>query len=154
MSKFFAMSLPPTTLPRSRLAWILMRVGLAGLIAIHGIARWATDSVTPFGAWLTAGGWPLGPVLAWCITLFEIVGPILLMLGKGTRVICVASALLYLMGIALVHAKAGWFVVGLGRNGAEYSVLLVLSLLLLAWQDCDPVSTSDSHFSNPEGSSS
>ena len=35
----------------------------------------------------------------------------------------------------MVHAKAGWFVVGAGRNGMEYSVLLIVCLLALAWRD-------------------
>ena len=34
-------------------------------------------------------------------------------------------------GIALVHAPAGWFVVGLGRNGVEYSVLILFCLAAL-----------------------
>lgn len=38
------------------------------------------------------------------------------------------------MGIVLVHAPHGWFVVGAGRNGMEYSVLLIVCLLLLALQ--------------------
>ena len=42
--------------------------------------------------------------------------------------------LVYLAGIVLVHAPAGWFVVGLGRNGMEYSVLLIACLLLVGWQ--------------------
>ena len=33
------------------------------------------------------------------------------------------------VGIALVHAPSGWFVVGLGRNGMEYSVLLIVCLV-------------------------
>jgi putative oxidoreductase len=36
------------------------------------------------------------------------------------------------MGIYLVHAPAGWFVVGAGRNGMEFSVLLILCLLVIA----------------------
>ena len=36
--------------------------------------------------------------------------------------------------IVLVHAPAGWFVVGLGRNGAEYSVLLIACLLCVGLQ--------------------
>ncbi len=28
-----------------------------------------------------------------------------------------------------MHAKEGWFVVGVGRNGSEYSVLLIAALL-------------------------
>ncbi len=37
------------------------------------------------------------------------------------------------VGIAMVHAKEGWFVVGGGRNGAEYSVLLIGIMLAVAW---------------------
>jgi putative oxidoreductase len=36
------------------------------------------------------------------------------------------------MGIILVHAKEGWFVVGAGRNGVEYSVLLIAVFVALA----------------------
>lgn len=48
--------------------------------------------------------------------------------------LCLLYSAIYAMGIALVHAPAGWFVVGLGRNGAEYSVLLIVVLLCVGWQ--------------------
>jgi putative oxidoreductase len=35
------------------------------------------------------------------------------------------------MGIVLVHAENGWFVVGGGRNGVEYSVVLILGFVAL-----------------------
>jgi len=34
-------------------------------------------------------------------------------------------------GIALAHFPDGWFVVGGGRNGMEYSVLLILCLVVI-----------------------
>jgi putative oxidoreductase len=37
-----------------------------------------------------------------------------------------------LFGIYLVHLKHGWFVVGHGFNGMEYSVTLVAALLATA----------------------
>ena len=37
-----------------------------------------------------------------------------------------------LMGIYLIHGRAGWFVVGAGRNGMEFSVLLILCLCVIA----------------------
>jgi putative oxidoreductase len=46
----------------------------------------------------------------------------------------VIFSVIYATGIALVHSKAGWFVVGLGRNGSEFSVLLIMCLLALALQ--------------------
>ncbi len=42
------------------------------------------------------------------------------------------------MGIVLVHAPAGWFVVGHGRNGMEYSVLLIAALLCVGSQHVRP----------------
>ena len=35
----------------------------------------------------------------------------------------------------MVHAPNGWFVVGAGRNGAEYSVLIIASLVAVALTD-------------------
>ena len=35
-------------------------------------------------------------------------------------------------GIVMVHAASGWFVVGAGRNGVEYSVLIVACLFATA----------------------
>ena len=37
------------------------------------------------------------------------------------------------LGMFLVHYPAGWFVVGAGRNGMEYSVLLLAGLIAVAW---------------------
>ena len=41
-------------------------------------------------------------------------------------------SLVYATGVAMIHAKEGWFVVGAGRNGMEYSLLLIGSLALVA----------------------
>lgn len=120
-------------LSRHQRAWTLLRMLLAGLIAAHGLARFGYDGVRPFGQWLSSQGWPAGLVIAGGITALEIVGPLLLVLGRWVRPLCGLLAAIYAMGIVLVHAKAGWFVVGLGRNGSEYSVLLIACLLLLAW---------------------
>jgi putative oxidoreductase len=36
-----------------------------------------------------------------------------------------------IMGIILVHFQNGWFVVGHGQNGVEYSVLLICCFIVL-----------------------
>ena len=51
--------------------------------------------------------------------------------GRWLRPVCMVYALQIATGIALVHAPAGWFVVGLGRNGVEYSVLILFCLAAL-----------------------
>jgi len=49
-----------------------------------------------------------------------------LMANKFTRIICGIFIVELTMGIILVHFPEGWFVVGAGRNGMEYSVLLIV----------------------------
>lgn len=72
--------------------------------------------------------------LAAAITAFEIVGTVALALGRWVVASTLAFSLLYAVGIAMVHAQEGWFVVGRGRNGAEYSVLLIVVLLCVGLQ--------------------
>ncbi len=44
-------------------------------------------------------------------------------------------ALIHAMGLMLMRLPAGWFVVGLARNGMEYSVLLIIALLCVGFHD-------------------
>jgi putative oxidoreductase len=124
----------PVTDRRARQALVVLRLLLAMLIAIHGWARLLAGGVVPFGAWLDGLGFPFGFAIAAGITALEILGTPLLAWGRLLLVLVPAYVLVYLAGIVLVHAPAGWFVVGLGRNGMEYSVLLVACLLLVGWQ--------------------
>lgn len=122
---------------RSRIAWIVLRVALAGLIAAHGWGRLLAGAVPPFGTWLTTLGLP-GPLIAWGITAVEILGTPLLALGRLALPLSLLYAAILAVGIVTVHAPAGWFVVGLGRNGAEYSVLLIVTLLCVGFQHARP----------------
>ncbi|XOV77595.1 MAG: DoxX family protein [Aestuariibacter sp.] len=115
-------------------ALFVQRLLLSGIIAAHGWARFLSDAVAPFGGWLDSQGFPFGFAIASLITAIEILGTPLLAAGKFTVHLCIAFAAIYICGIVLVHAPVGWFVVGLGRNGMEYSVLLVVCLLSIAYQ--------------------
>jgi putative oxidoreductase len=113
----------------------LVRLTVAGIIAAHGWARWAAGGVAPFGVFLDSQGLPYSAALAWGVTLFEMAGSAWLAWGRWpASLLALVFAAIYGVGIALVHAKAGWFVVGLGRNGMEFSVLLIVCLLAVAWQ--------------------
>lgn len=112
---------------------IFIRVILATLMFIHGAARISNGTVGGFGEFLGSQGFPLGFYLAWALTLFELVGSVLLAAGFYTWIIGLIFAIHLSFGIALVHWKEGWFVVGGGRNGIEYSVLLVASFLAIAY---------------------
>ncbi len=140
--------LHPGPVQRQRQAWLVLRLVLALLIGMHGLARVWYGAVAPFGQWLDGQGLAAGMAIAVAITVLEIVGAVLLVLGRALVLLCPALAAVYAVGIALVHAPAGWFVVGLGRNGAEYSVLLIACLLMLAWQATPPSSPSASSSSS------
>lgn len=119
---------------RAVLALTVLRCLLALLIAIHGWARFIAGGVVPFGGFLDSVGFPLGFWIAAAITAYEILGTPLLAWGRLVLPLTLGYVFIYVMGIVLVHAQAGWFVVGLGRNGAEYSVLLIACLLLVGLQ--------------------
>ncbi|MCC6280309.1 MAG: DoxX family protein [Saprospiraceae bacterium] len=114
---------------------LLIRLAVAFIFLTHGITRVYIGGVKPFGEqFLDAVGFaPLGLYIAWAITLFELVGGTLLLLGKFVRPIAVLFVFNLLMGIVLVHFKEGWFVVGAGRNGFEYSFVLIVCLVSLAF---------------------
>lgn len=114
-------------------ALTFIRVVLAALMFVHGAARISNGTVGSFGEFLGSNGFPLGLYLAWGITLFELVGSVLLTVGFYAWIIAILFAIELAVGIALVHWKQGWFVVGAGTGGMEYSVLLIASFLAVAY---------------------
>ena len=118
---------------RPRGALVALRVAVALLLGVHGVARVGLGIVDDFGGFLDGVGFPLSVALAWVITAVEIGGSALLVAGRWVRPVAVALAAELAVGVALVHAPEGWFVVGAGRNGMEYSVLLIAVLLAVAY---------------------
>ena len=119
----------------------MLRLLLAGLIAAHGWSRFLGGGVVPFGDWLVSQGIPIGFAVAAAVTAIEIGGTVLFAFGKLVAPLALVYSATYLVGIAMVHAREGWFVVGAGRNGAEYSVLLVTCLLCVGLQHVRASST-------------
>ena len=113
----------------------LFRAVIGLLIMMHGVARTYYGSIDDFGFFLNNKGFLIGNIIAHCITIFEIVGSILLLLGKFSKWIAPLFALELILGIIMVHSKYGWFVVGHGSNGAEYSIALIISLMLIWTED-------------------
>ena len=115
-----------------RLALTILRAGTAALLIAHGVARTSLGIVDDFGAAFAHWGFPAGAVLAWIITIVEIGGGVALAAGHLVRPLTLWFGVQLAAGIYLIHARAGWFVVGAGRNGMEYSVLLLVCLLVIA----------------------
>lgn len=119
---------------RDRTGWLVLRLALAGLVAAHGYYRLFTGGSTGFGQWLVSQGIPLGLAVAWSVTMIEVVGSLLLAAGRFVFPVTIVLSAIYVVGIIMVHAPNGWFVVGAGRNGVEYSVLLIVALLCVGAQ--------------------
>lgn len=111
---------------------VYLRVGLGVILAAHGVMRVYAGTVNSFGMFLSDSGFPFGAVIAWTLSIFEIAGGAALAAGYFKKIICGIFILELMAGIILVHAKNGWFVVGYTSGGMEYSVLLILCLLLIA----------------------
>lgn len=119
---------------RNELGWHVLRLVLAGLIAAHGCYRLFTGGSVGFGEWLSSQNVPFALAVAWAVTLLEVAGAVLLAVGRLVFPITLLLSTIYIVGIAMVHAPNGWFVVGAGRNGVEYSVLLIVALLCVGAQ--------------------
>ncbi len=117
---------------RQSIADFILRLGVSICIASHGWHRLLSGGYEPFGAWLNEQGFPFGVGIAWSITLLEAFGSPFLLLGKKLPYLCAAFISILFMGILMVHGQHGWFVVGSGSNGIEYSFLLIISLLAIA----------------------
>ncbi len=104
---------------------LALRILVSAQLVIHGTYRLVTGGAVGFGGFLTEQGLPFGVGLAWAITITEIVGGLTLMSGKFIRPLVGWFVIQLVLGIVLVHSREGWFVVGGGRNGMEYSVVLI-----------------------------
>ena len=124
-------------IPRTTL--LAFRLLVSMLIGIHGWYRLLHGGSPPFGDWLAGQGIPFPHAIAWSITIGEIIGSACLAIGVCVRPFALLFIAVYTMGVILIHLAEGWFVVGAGRNGMEYSVLLIGSLALIAVAIRDPL---------------
>ncbi len=111
---------------------LVFRVVVGLLLAAHGVMRLSAGTVNGFGEFLNSKGFMIGTAIAWFLTIFEIVGGLLMAAGYFVKWIAAIFIAEITMGIILVHAKNGWFVVGHQAGGVEYSVLIIFSLLVIA----------------------
>lgn len=112
----------------------VLRITLAAVLLMHGIPSIVTGAVNNFGNHHlnTAGFAPIGLPLAWAIKLSHVACAILLILNRYIRLVAIVTIPILVAGIIMIHAAQGWFVVGEGRNGAEFNVLLISVLVYLA----------------------
>lgn len=115
----------------TKLSALILRVVTGVIFVSHGAARIYYDSVSDFGNFLDGRGFIIGFYLAWLITIGELVFGALLAAGHKVKYCVIFHAIIILGGLVLIHIPQGWFVVGPGSGGAEYSLLLLAVLAFL-----------------------
>lgn len=112
----------------------LLRFGLATIFLSHSLHSIFTDNdVNNFGnLFLNKIGFaPFGVYLAWAVIISQVITSVLLILDKLIKIATIINILILTLGIVTVHFKEGWFVVGVGRNGIEFSFILIVALFTL-----------------------
>ncbi len=112
----------------------LLRCGLAVIFLSHSLHGIFTNTdVHDFGnLFLNKTGFsPFGVPLAWAIVISQVITSLLLLAGRFVRISCMINMIILVVGIITVHWKEGWYVVGAGRNGMEFSFILLIILLSL-----------------------
>ena len=113
---------------------LVLRITLATVFFMHGIPSIFTGAANNFGNQYlnTVGFAPIGLPLAWAVKISHVACAILLILNRYIRPAAFVTIPILVAGIIMIHAAEGWFVVGAGRNGVEFNVLLISALVYLA----------------------
>ena len=111
----------------------ILRFAVAVILLAHSIPGMFNNGINDFGKlYLNEIGFsPLGIPLAWAIKLSHVLFAFCLLFNKYIKLASITTIIILVMGIALVHFKEGWYVVGGGRNGVEFNFLLIFSLLTI-----------------------
>ncbi len=115
--------------PNYSIAALRMMMGV--VFILHAVVRVYNNTLPNFGQFLDGKGFPFGYYIAWVVTLFELVGGILMFFRYFVRIFCLGEIIILIVGIITVHWESGWFVVGMSLGGAEYSVVLITILFAI-----------------------
>jgi len=111
----------------------LLRVAVAIILFMHSIPGMFNNGINDFGnLYLNQIGFaPLGLVIAWTIKLSHILCAFCLLMDRWVKWPVIITIFILVSGIAMLHSKEGWYVVGGGRNGIEFNFLLIFALLTI-----------------------
>jgi len=124
------------TLPMSL---TIARVMTAVFFMAHAVVRILNGSIPQFGQFMTNQGLPFGEGVVWIITICEIVAGVLLIANRFVRIAASGLFIVAVGGVVLIHRHFGWFVGEHGTGGSEYSVALMVLLLVVAASDGEKI---------------
>jgi len=111
--------------------FFLLRFIMSIILLTHCVPSFFNNGVNDFGnLYLNQIGFaPFGLLLAWIIKLSHLFAAICFLWNKMIKWASIVTIVTLVMGIILIHYQEGWYVVGAGRNGMEFNVLMIFVLL-------------------------
>jgi putative oxidoreductase len=113
-------------------ATFVARIAVALLFALHAVVRVINWTIPRFAMFMESVGFPDGTATVWAITATELAAAALLIAGRNIRIACVALMTIAVGGILLIHRHFGWFVGEHGTGGSEFSVALIVLLIVVS----------------------
>ncbi len=120
-------------------ALVVLRVATALLFMAHSVVRIVKGTIPEFGAFMESVGFPAGVPVVWAITVAELAAGSMMIIGWRARWGAAVLFAIAATGVGLIHWKLGWFVGEHGTGGSEYSVALMVMLLVVAAADREPI---------------
>lgn len=121
--------------PNPGVGLAVLRIVVGVSFVAHGAPRLFRGDVSDLAATLADVGVPLPEAAAWLVSLLQFGGGLALLVGLLVTPVALLLAAHLIAGIVLVHAPAGWHVVGpLAEHppgGVELNVVLLAALLAL-----------------------
>jgi putative oxidoreductase len=116
--------------PKFSYGLAILRVVVGLIYVMHGYPKLfgGLDATTEM---LSSLGFPVAEAFAIFLVLLETVGGALLIAGLFATPIAILFIIEMTIGIVLVHAANGFYVIGPGQGGIELNLLLIASLLAL-----------------------
>lgn len=115
------------------IALVLARVGLGGVLILHGWRRWQVQGIGKQVEYLKQFGTPFPHYAAWGGTMFELIGGVFLVVGALTPLVAAIVVAQQVLTIAWTSWYKGFYLTdssGAFRGGYEYAVVLGLLALL------------------------
>lgn len=116
-------------------AFALARIMTAVFFIAHAVVRIVNGSIPQFGIFMESVGFPNGQLTVAAITVCELMAGGFLIANRFVRFAASVLLVIAATGIALIHWRFGWFVGEHGTGGSEYSVALMVLLLLVMAND-------------------
>ncbi|MET0932658.1 MAG: DoxX family protein [Mycetocola sp.] len=107
----------------------LLRVVVGFIFVLHGVQKTFEQTFPGVQGFFESLGIPLASVAAPAVSLLELVGGVLLIVGAFTRIIAALLTINMIVAIATVHAALGFFV---DAGGYEFVLLLGAAAIAIA----------------------